>query len=89
MDNTYTEATFESSLRWREKLVLLGMIYNMDNGSKTTWISQPNLAKLCGMAKNAAIAGLKELEAQGVISHVGWHKVTPQPTVKRRSTKFS
>jgi len=78
MDNTFTDAVFKSGLDGTDKLVLLGMIYRMDNTKHTTWISQPNLAALCGLGVNAVIRSLKRLEHDiGIISTVGERPVNP------------
>lgn len=77
MDNTFCNAIFASNLAARERLTLLGMIFRKDNETHQTWISQPNLAALCGAGLNTTIRSLAQLEQWGVIIHVDDRPVTP------------
>ena len=72
MDNAYTKAAFEADLPAFTKLVLLGLIYHMNNDSHDTFVGTKKLRLLCGMSHSAAVRHIDALEESGILQHVGW-----------------
>lgn len=72
----YLDSVFASNLDAREKLVLLGMIFFMDDKTHETYIGNPALLPELGYSETSnptLIAAKKELVKWGVIKDVGRH----------------
>jgi hypothetical protein len=86
MDNTlkkFGDAVLASNLAWREKLVLIAMIYHMDFKTHETYIGKPELARQCGLGDRSTVRTAQEkLESWGVISKVGEQPLNPLETAR-------
>lgn len=86
MDNTlkkFGDAVLVSSLEWREKLVLIAMIYHMDFKTHETYIGKPELARQCGLGDRSTVRKAQEkLESWGVITKVGEQPLNPFETAR-------
>jgi hypothetical protein len=76
----YLDAVLASNLDAREKLVLFGLVFYMDDKTHETYIGNPTLCEELGYSdksKTTLIAARKELEKWGVISKTGEHRKNP------------
>lgn len=71
MDKTFTDAVWQSFLPYREKIVLLAMIDEMDSEFVSS-LPKPGLVKKCGLGNRSTVRDAqRRLEDLGVVTELG------------------